>query len=143
MDFRRGRGPQQVDPLGVQHGGILGQLAGIGLQVFARHGVLPEEKTLGQRFAVDVTAFLDLRAAGESDDYSRTVCYDRLTKLVVETMTERRFHLIEAAGEAVAQAVLAAFPTIARVIVEIHKPFAPIDALFEHVGIVIDRSRGD
>jgi 7,8-dihydroneopterin aldolase/epimerase/oxygenase len=113
-----------------------------GLQVFARHGVLPEENRLGQRFAVDVTAFLDLRPAGESDDYNRTVCYDNLTKLVLETVTVKRFYLIEAAAESVAQALLAAFPAIERVVIEVRKPAAAIDAVFDHVGVVIDRSRG-
>ncbi len=113
-----------------------------GLQVFARHGVLPEETTLGQRFAVDVTAFLDLAPAGRSDDYGQTVCYDALTRLVLETVTTRRFYLIEAAAEAVAGAVLAAFPPVARVIVEIRKPAAAIEAVFDHVGVVVERSRG-
>ncbi len=113
-----------------------------GLQVFARHGVLPEEKTLGQRFALDVTAFLDLRPAGRSDDYAKTVCYDALTKLVLETVTTKRFYLIEAAAEAVAEAILAAFPPIERVAVEIRKPSAAIDAVFDHVGVVVERSRG-
>ncbi len=113
-----------------------------GLQVFARHGVLPEENRLGQRFALDVTAFLDLRPAGQSDDYRQTACYDALTKLVLETVTTRRFYLIEAAAESVAQALLAAFPPIQRVVVEIRKPAAAIDAVFDHVGVVIDRSRG-
>jgi 7,8-dihydroneopterin aldolase/epimerase/oxygenase len=113
-----------------------------GLQVFARHGVLPEEKTLGQRFALDVTAFLDLRPAGRSDDYKQTVCYDALTRLVLETVTARRFYLIEAAAEAVAAAILAAFPVIERVVVEVRKPAAAIEAVFDHVGVVIERSRG-
>ena len=113
-----------------------------GLQVFARHGVLPEENKLGQRFALDVTAFLDLRPAGQSDDYKRTVCYDALTRLVIETVTAKRFFLIEAAAEAVAQGLLAAFPPIQRVVIEIRKPGAAIDAVFEHMAVVIDRSRG-
>lgn len=112
-----------------------------GLQVFARHGVLPEENTLGQRFAIDVTAFLDLRPAGQSDDYHRTVCYDALTKLVLETVTAKRFYLIEGAAEAVAQAILSAFPSIERVAVEIRKPAAAIEAVFDHVGVVVERSR--
>jgi 7,8-dihydroneopterin aldolase/epimerase/oxygenase len=112
------------------------------LQVFAHHGVLAEEKKLGQRFAVDVTAFLDLGPAGRSDDYKETVCYDALTKLVLETVTTRRFYLIEAAAEAVAAAILSAFPPIERVIIEIRKPAAAIDAVFDHVGVVIERSRG-
>ncbi len=111
------------------------------LQIFARHGVLPEEARLGQRFSVDVTAHLDLRPAAESDDYAKTVGYDALVRLVIETFTARRFSLIEAAAEAVAQALLAAFPLIERVVVEVRKPAAAIDAVFDHVGVVIDRSR--
>ena len=113
-----------------------------GLQVFAHHGVLAEEKKLGQRFALDVTAVLDLGRAGRSDDYGDTVCYDALTKLVLETVTTRRFYLIEAAAEAVAGAILSTFPPIERVVIEIRKPSAAIDAVFDHVGIVIERSRG-
>ena len=113
-----------------------------GLQVFARHGVLPEEKRLGQRFVVDVVAHLDLRPAGRSDDYTQTVCYDALTKVVTETLTARRFYLIEAAAEAVAGAVLASFPLVERVMVEVRKPSAAIDAVFEHVGVAVERSRG-
>jgi dihydroneopterin aldolase len=112
-----------------------------GLQVFARHGVLPEEAQLGQRFALDVTAFLDLRQAGADDDYQQTVCYDALTRAVLEAFTSKRFRLIEAAAEAVAQRLLAAFPRIARVVVVVRKPSAPIAAEFDHVGVVIERSR--
>lgn len=111
------------------------------LQVFARHGVLPEEKKLGQRFAVDVIAFLDLRPAGESDDYKRTVCYDSLTRTVTDALTERRFYLIEAAAEAIAQDLLTKFPLIDRVQVEVRKPGAAIDAVFSHVGVAIERAR--
>ena len=114
-----------------------------GLQVFARHGVLPEENRLGQRFAVDVAAYLDLRPAGESDDFNRTVCYDGLTRMVMETLTAQRFNLIEAAAEAVAKALLSGFPMIDRVVVEVRKPAAAIDAVFEHVGVVIERRRRD
>jgi dihydroneopterin aldolase len=111
------------------------------LQVFARHGVLPEESRLGQRFAVDVTAFLDLRPAGESDDYAQTACYDTMVRTISEAMTQRRFALIEAAAEAVATAVLARFPAVQQVAVEVRKPAAPIDAVFAHVAVAIERRR--
>ena len=112
------------------------------LQVFARHGVLPEEQRLGQRFAVDVTAFLDLRRAGASDDLANTVGYDALIATVTQTLTQRRFRLIEAAAEAVAQAILSGFARVERVAVELRKPAAPIDAVFAHVAVRIERSRG-
>jgi 7,8-dihydroneopterin aldolase/epimerase/oxygenase len=111
------------------------------LRLFAHHGVLEEERRLGQRFAVDVTAFLDLRPAGESDDYRQTVGYDAIVETVTEVLIGRRFRLIEAAAEAVAQAILATFPPIERVVVELRKPSAPIDAVFAHVAVRIERSR--
>lgn len=111
------------------------------LQVFARHGVLAEEKRLGQRFALDIVAHLDLRPAGESDDYAKTVDYGALARLAAETLTARSYDLIEAAAEAVAQAVLARFPAIERVEIELRKPGAPIDAVFAHVAVALDRRR--
>jgi dihydroneopterin aldolase len=112
------------------------------LQVFARHGVLEEEKRLGQRFAVDVIAHLDLRPAGESDDYAKTIGYDVIAKLATEILTAKSYNLIEAAAEAVAQALLARFPAIEKIEVEVRKPAAPIDAAFGYVAVRVERSRG-
>lgn len=111
------------------------------LQLYARHGVLPEEKALGQRFALDITAFVDLVEAGRTDDLARSVSYADLVETATAVMTENRFDLIEAAAEAVAAALLADFPNIERVAIELRKPGAPIDAVFAHVGVAIERSR--
>ena len=111
------------------------------LQVFARHGVLPEEAVLGQRFAVDITAHLDLRPAGRSDDLALSVSYADMVARVLATLTERRFALLEAAAEAAAEELLSQFPAIESVEVELRKPAAPIDAIFGHVGVAITRRR--
>jgi len=46
-----------------------------GLKLHGYHGVKPEERTLGQKFLVDVDAWLDLRQAGKSDCLSDTISY--------------------------------------------------------------------
>lgn len=46
-----------------------------GLKFHGYHGVKPEENKLGQKFLVDVDAWLDLRQAGISDCLSDTVSY--------------------------------------------------------------------
>ena len=112
------------------------------LQVFARHGVLDEEKRLGQRFSLDIVAHLDLRPAGASDDYAQTVGYDALIALATETLTAKSYSLIEAAAEALTQAILSRFAAIEKVEIELRKPSAPIDAAFAHVGVRIERRRG-
>ena len=43
--------------------------------------------------------------------------------------------------DAVADAILAAFARIRSVKVTVHKPHAPIAAIFEDVGVVLTRSR--
>lgn len=111
------------------------------LQLFARHGVMAEEAALGQRFALDIEAALDLAPAGASDAYADTVGYDALIAVASEVFTGRRFALIEAAAEAVAAALLARFPTLARVEIEVRKPAAAIDAMFAQVGVRIARGR--
>lgn len=37
-----------------------------GLEVFANHGVYPEENALGQKFIVSLVLYADLRAAGST-----------------------------------------------------------------------------
>ena len=51
------------------------------------------------------------------------------------------YKLLERAAGAVADAVLAAFPRILAVKVTVHKPHAPIAAIFEDVGVVLTRNR--
>ena len=46
-----------------------------GLEVFANHGVFPEENALGQKFVVSVTFYTDTRRAGETDDLSASIHY--------------------------------------------------------------------
>ena len=51
------------------------------------------------------------------------------------------YKLLERAAGAVADAILAAFPRIDAVKVTVHKPHAPIAAIFEDVGVVLTRKR--
>jgi 7,8-dihydroneopterin aldolase/epimerase/oxygenase len=58
-----------------------------GLTFYGYHGVKEAEAELGQPFLVDLTLWLPLRAAGTSDDLSRTVDYSdvyRTAQAVVE-----------------------------------------------------------
>ena len=46
-----------------------------GLLFHAFHGVLPEERSLGQKFELDVALSVDTRRAGATDDLADTVSY--------------------------------------------------------------------
>lgn len=111
-----------------------------GIEVFARHGVYPEEKEKAQVFRVDVTAFVDLAPAGESDDLADTLDYGSLASEIREVVGSETHQLIERVAQTVAEAVLAHDP-VERVAVTIHKPNAPVEVALSDVSVTIERSR--
>lgn len=112
-----------------------------GLEVFAYHGVNPEEKRDGQRFVLDVTLWADLAAAECSDRLEDTVNYAAVRKTISHTMTEKSCDLIEHAAARVADAVLASYPKVRRVEVILKKPDAPMSAKFDYVAVEVVRER--
>ena len=111
------------------------------IAIFGRHGLLPEEAVLGQRFYISLDARLDLAPAGRTDDVARTVSYADLTAIAIAIGTERRFNLIEALAEAIAAAVLARFPALDAITVRIDKPSAPVAAILDGISVAITRVR--
>lgn len=111
--------------------------------VFAHHGMLPEEQKNGQRFFVSLDCALDLREAGRSDDLAHSVNYAELAGRAAAIAGSRRFFLIEALAEAIAEDALATFARIETISVRIDKPSAPIQALLDGVAVIVTRSRDD
>lgn len=112
-----------------------------GLLIHAHHGVMAHESKVGQRFVIDLELTTDLAPAGASDKLVDTVSYASIVEAVTRAFTTKSYRLVEAAAAAVADAVLASFPRIAAVRVTVHKPHAPIAAIFTDVGVTITRQR--
>ena len=89
------------------------------LEVFARHGVLPEENRLGQKFQVNATLYLSTREAGLKDDLKKTIHYGEVSRFITNYMTGHTFRLIEAAAEQMARAILLEFPAMEKIRLEI------------------------
>ena len=109
------------------------------LEVYAYHGVFPEEKEKGQKFYINATMETDLRKAGRTDDLMASTHYGEVALLLHEKMTEQSYDLIERAAEVCAEAVLLKFPLIRSITLELRKPEAPIPLPFESVSVVIHR----
>ncbi len=112
-----------------------------GLLVHAHHGVMAHESKVGQRFVIDLELSLDLEKAAASDKLVHTVSYAAIVEAATTAFTAKSYRLVEAAAGAVANAVLAAFPRVASVRVTVHKPHAPVAAIFNDVGVTILRTR--
>ena len=111
------------------------------LNIFAFHGVNPEEKENGQPFVIDLTAELDLSVPCQTDDLEDTVSYAKIIKTVTACFTAESFDLLERAAEAVCRAVLKQYKKIRAVEITLKKPQAPISADFGWVGVQLRRER--
>lgn len=110
-----------------------------GLEIFARHGVLPEEKSLGQRFLLNAELTLDLREAGRTDNLAKSVDYAAVCHFMKTFFEEHPCSLIEAAAEQLAQALLLSFSPLEEVRLEVEKPWAPIGLPLQTVSVEIRR----
>ena len=105
------------------------------LEIFARHGVLPEENTLGQKFLVTATLYGDTSKAGRSDALEDSINYAEVSQLVKEITEKQVFKLIETLAEQIAEGILLAYPKLCKVDIEVEKPWAPVLLPLETVSV--------
>ncbi|MCH5211868.1 MAG: 2-amino-4-hydroxy-6-hydroxymethyldihydropteridine diphosphokinase [Oscillospiraceae bacterium] len=111
------------------------------LIVFANHGVMPEEKTMGQKFMISMKLYNDMSQAAKTDDINKAVNYAEVCSFVTEFTKQNRCKLIEAAAENIANALLVCYPTLSRVDITLKKPWAPIGLPLDSVAVELTRKR--
>jgi len=110
---------------------------------YGHHGLLPEERKLGQRFIADLTLFIDLREAAKLDSINKTLDYAEALKVIEEQGKKNQFKLIEALAEKIIHALFAKHKKVARIILRIKKPSAPIAGQFDYVAVEMERRRDE
>jgi 7,8-dihydroneopterin aldolase/epimerase/oxygenase len=111
-----------------------------GLRVRGFHGVLPEERAVGQLFVVDVDLTVDTRQAATSDELAATVDYSTLAHLLAEIVGGEPVSLIETLAQRLADVCLGD-PQVEAVDVTVHKPDAPVGLPVSDVTVTIHRER--
>ena len=119
----------------------LDRLAVRGITVTGHHGVFDFERREGQRFVVDLVLGLDTRPAAAGDELDHTVDYGAVVSRVVQAVENDPVDLIETLAQRIADVCLTD-PRVEWAEVTVHKPEAPIEAMFEDVTLTITRSRG-
>jgi dihydroneopterin aldolase len=112
-----------------------------GVVIHARHGVMEHETEVGQRFVIDLELSVDLSESSHTDRLADTVSYSNVVATASAAFKNTNYKLLERAAGAVADAILSSFPRIDVVEVTVHKPHAPIAAIFDDVGVVLMRTR--
>jgi dihydroneopterin aldolase len=111
-----------------------------GLRVPGRHGVFEQERRDGQDFLVDITVWIDLDRAAETDELSDTMHYGELAERAAAIVAGPPRNLIETVAAEIAEDVMRDARAHA-VEVTVHKPSAPIPLSFTDVAVTARRSR--
>ena len=113
------------------------------LTVHARHGVLPQERTVGADFHVSLTADVETGTeALEGDRLEGTVSYADLCASIRSEM-QRPAQLLEHVAWRTARRLLSEQPRLQRVALRIDKQTPPVGMQADAVGVGITLSRDD
>jgi dihydroneopterin aldolase len=111
-----------------------------GLRVRGFHGVLPEERAVGQLFVADVSLEVDTAAAAAADDLDLTVDYSELAHQLAAVIAGEPVSLIETLAQQLADVCLAS-PLVDAAEITVHKPDAPVGLPVSDVLVRIRRER--
>lgn len=109
------------------------------LEIFANHGVFPEENKLGQKFVITAILYTDTRKAGKTDDLSASINYGEVSVKITEFVQGHTFMLLERLLEELAQELLLTYESLKEVTLEVKKPWAPVHLPLETVSVEITR----
>ena len=109
------------------------------LEVFANHGVYPEENILGQKFVISATLFTSTRQAGVTDDLSASINYGEVCHMITDFTRKHTFKLLEALAENLAEMLLCTLKGLEMVTLKIEKPWAPVGLPLKTVSVEITR----
>lgn len=109
------------------------------LEVFAHHGVYPEETEQGQYFYVNAVLYTDTRKAGLQDELQLSTNYGEVSLFIHRWMQDNTCQLLEAVAERLSRELLLQFPFVASLDMEIRKPNAPIPLTFSSVSVKVHR----
>jgi dihydroneopterin aldolase len=102
------------------------------------HGVLVEEQTRPQPFEVDLDVFVDLAAAGASDELGDTPDYGVIAAQVAAVIASEHHALLERLATRIAETVLAD-ARVESVVVTIRKLRPPVAVDLATAGVRIVR----
>ena len=109
------------------------------LEIFANHGVFPEETALGQKFVVSAVMYTETRPAGLADDLSASINYGEVSHMITDFLQKNTYKLLEAAVENLAELLLLSLPLLKKITLRIEKPWAPVGLPLKTVAVEITR----
>ncbi|MEI6846430.1 MAG: dihydroneopterin aldolase [Chlorobiaceae bacterium] len=104
----------------------------VNMVFYAHHGVLREEHRIGAKYEVDAELSFDYTDAARNDDISKTIDYGTVYKKIRETLTLKKYFLIEAIAYEIAHYLLKDFPVINHITIKVRKRNPPVDGICDY-----------
>lgn len=115
-----------------------------GIQIYAHHGALDEERRLGQLFELDCEVAGDFgRGVSSGDDLHWTVDYTLLFRELERAFLAETYQLLETCASELANAILAKFSAVQEVTIRVRKPHVPMGGVINSVEVEVVRRRKD
>jgi len=121
---------------------MVGKVILEGLEFHAHHGIYPQERSLGNKFEVDVLVSTEFDDSAFDDNISGTIDYEILFEIVKNEM-EKESNLLEKVGYSMATKVLEAFQRAKSVEINISKLNPPIGGVCKKATVTITKRRGN
>ena len=106
------------------------------IRFFAYHGVLKQERKIGNNYVVNIHLDADLSAACESDNVDDTINYAKVYELVEEEM-KHPSNLLEHVAMRILKSIKSAFPQVVNIEVRLAKNNPPVRGEIKCAEVII------
>ena len=113
-----------------------------GAEFFCNIGVSERERKKRQKITVDAELLVDAGKAAETDDIKYSVNYSEVHAMIADTITKKKYSLIEALAGEIAKNLLKEFE-IQEVVIRIKKPRALSEKKVTYAAVEITRKKYD
>jgi dihydroneopterin aldolase len=104
---------------------------------YAYHGVASDEQTLGGKFEVDVEIIGDFHGASDTDTLKNTIDYEAVYTFIQQTVTQRKYYLLETLARTIAKGLRQQFPLIVKIVIKVRKPHPPVKGVVDYVEVEV------
>jgi len=108
---------------------------------YGYHGLHEAERTLGQRFAIDVNVSSDHELDNKVKSLRDTIDYTQIFEVVKERVENYKYHLLEKLANEIISAILNDFILVQKVSLKIRKIAVPINGTLDYVELEMQRER--
>ena len=105
------------------------------------HGLHEAERTLGQRFAIDVTVSSDPDLDEKVKSLHDSIDYTQIFEVVKEHVENYKYHLLEKLANEIINAILRDFIIVKKVSLKVRKIAVPINGTLDYVELEMQREQ--